>query len=77
MNKKKIGEVTKAGYEGTGQAHQVFNDNMEKELADHIKTLADTFYGISAMKCRELAFEFAQRNNIVIPASWTRNEKAG
>ncbi|KAI4818898.1 hypothetical protein KUCAC02_004189 [Chaenocephalus aceratus] len=50
---------------------------MEKELADHIKTLAAMFHGIGLMKCRELAFEFAQRNSIDMPASWTRDEKAG
>lgn len=35
------------------------------------------FYGISAMKCRELAFEYAQRNGIDIPASWIREKKSG
>ncbi|XP_034077842.1 uncharacterized protein LOC117549854 [Gymnodraco acuticeps] len=77
MDKKKIGEVTKPGYERTAVAKRVFNENMEKELADHIKTLAAMFHGIGVMKCRELAFEFAQRNSIDMPASWTRDEKAG
>ena len=38
MDKKKVGEVTKPGYERTAVAKQVFNENIEKELADHIKT---------------------------------------
>ncbi|KAK0136737.1 Jerky -like [Merluccius polli] len=76
MEKKKR-EVTKTGYQRTGHANQVFNENMETELADNIKALAAMFHGISAMKCRELAFEYAQRNAIDIPASWIREEKAG
>uniref|UniRef100_A0A8C1TU36 HTH psq-type domain-containing protein n=1 Tax=Cyprinus carpio TaxID=7962 RepID=A0A8C1TU36_CYPCA len=75
--KKKIGEVTKTGYKRTGLANQVFKENMETELADHIKALAAMFHGISAMKCHELAFEYAQRNGIDIPASWIREKKEG
>ena len=36
----KIGEVTKPGYERTASANRVLPEEMEKELADHIKTLA-------------------------------------
>lgn len=77
MEKKKIGEVTKPGYERTASANRVLPEQMEKELADHIKTLAAMFHGITALKCRELAFEFGQRNYIDMPSSWTRDEKAG
>lgn len=78
MEKKKIvGKEIRPGYERTGLANQVFDEHMEKELAEHIKALAAMFHGLSPMKCRELAFEYAQRNNIGIPASWIREEKAG
>ncbi len=76
MEKKKI-EVTKTGYKRTGLANQVFKENMETELADHIKALAAMFHSISAMKFRELAFEYARRNGIDIPTSWIREKKAG
>ncbi len=66
MEKKKI-----------GLANQVLRENIETELADHIKALAAMFHGISAMKCRELAFEYARRNGIDIPGSWIREKKAG
>ena len=33
----KIGEVTKPGYERTASANRVLPEEMEKELADHIK----------------------------------------
>ena len=59
MEKKNIGEVTKTGYKRTGLANQVFKEYTETELADHIKALAVMFHGISAMKCCELAFEYA------------------
>uniref|UniRef100_A0A8C2CX87 Transposase n=1 Tax=Cyprinus carpio TaxID=7962 RepID=A0A8C2CX87_CYPCA len=61
--KKKI-EVTKTGYKSI-------------KVYIYIKVLAAMFYGISAMKCRELAFEYAQRNGIDIPASWIREKKSG
>lgn len=78
MEKKKIdGKEIRPGYERTGLANQVFDEHMEKELAEHIKALAAMFHGLSPMKCRELAFEYAQRNDISIPASWIREEKAG
>ncbi|XP_071348746.1 uncharacterized protein [Trachinotus anak] len=77
MDMKELGEVKSTGYKRTGHANQVFNEEIETELADHIKNLAAMFHGLSAMKCRELAFELAQRNDIDVPASWMRGEKAG
>uniref|UniRef100_A0A3Q0RFD0 HTH psq-type domain-containing protein n=1 Tax=Amphilophus citrinellus TaxID=61819 RepID=A0A3Q0RFD0_AMPCI len=78
MEKKKIdGKEIRPGYKRTGLANQIFDEHMEKELAEHIKALAAMFHGLSPMKCRELAFEYAQRNDINIPASWIREEKAG
>ena len=35
------------------------------------------FHDLSAMKCRELAFELTQQNDIDVPASWIREGKAG
>ena len=55
INKKETGEVRKPGFKRTAAAKQVFNETMEKELADRIKTLAAMF-GIGVMKCCELAF---------------------
>ncbi|XP_049618903.1 LOW QUALITY PROTEIN: uncharacterized protein zgc:113274 [Syngnathus scovelli] len=77
MDKKKSRRSNKARYERTAAAKSVFNETMEKELVDHIKTQAAMFHGIDAMKCHELTFEFAQKNHIDMPASWTRDKKAG
>uniref|UniRef100_A0A3B3RVV8 HTH CENPB-type domain-containing protein n=1 Tax=Paramormyrops kingsleyae TaxID=1676925 RepID=A0A3B3RVV8_9TELE len=51
--KKKIDEKEiRPGYKRTGLVNQVFDEHMEKELAEHIKTLAAMFHGLSPMKCR-------------------------
>ena len=48
----------------------VFSPNMEKDLADHVKQLADMFHGLSVNRCCSLAYEFAKRNNLDVPLSW-------
>lgn len=75
MYQKKLGEVTKPGYERMA-VFKVFKKNMAKELADHIKTVAAMFHGIGVKKYCELAFKFAQINNSDMPASWTRDKKS-
>lgn len=45
------------------EAKRILSDGMESELAKHIKNLADQFHGLTTLKCRELAYEFAKRNN--------------
>ena len=54
---------------------EVFTENMEEELADHIMTPAAMFHCLGVMKCHELAFEFALKINNDMPASWTRDKK--
>ncbi|CAB1444404.1 unnamed protein product [Pleuronectes platessa] len=49
---------------------------MEEELAKHLKQLADQFHGLTPVKCRELAFEYAEKNNIPVPANWTEKQCA-
>lgn len=70
-------EVTTVGYSGTAQAKRVFTDDMEQELADHVKKLADQFHGLTPKKCCELAFEFADKNQIPVPDNWRENGFAG
>ena len=66
-----------SGYAAVAKAHYVFPSDLENELGDHIKLLSDMFFGLSLAKCRELAYEFAKKNNIKIPQSWHENGKAG
>ncbi|CAB1439834.1 unnamed protein product [Pleuronectes platessa] len=49
---------------------------MEEELAKHLKQLADQFHGLAPVKCRELAFEYAEKNNIPVLANWTEKQCA-
>ena len=50
---------------------------MEEDLANHIKSLSNMFYGLSTNKCRRLAFEFAVQNNITIPDNWVKKRITG
>ena len=50
---------------------------MEKDLATHIGYLAGMYFGLSLEKCKELAFEYAVKNNVFVPKSWIRCKKAG
>ncbi|XP_076128435.1 uncharacterized protein LOC143109550 [Alosa pseudoharengus] len=50
---------------------------MEEELAKHLKQLAEQFHGLPPVKSRQLAFEYAERNNIPVPDNWTKTQCAG
>lgn len=50
---------------------------MESDLADHIKSLAACYHGLSKDKCKSLAYEFAVSNDVAVPDSWKKNKKAG
>lgn len=77
LKKTEGGRVTAAGYSGTANARMVFSREMEEDLANHVKKLADMFHGLTPKKCCELAFEMAERNNIPVPESWKENRSAG
>ncbi|CAB1428213.1 unnamed protein product [Pleuronectes platessa] len=47
---------------------------MEDELVKHLKQLADQFHGLAPVKCRELAFEYAENNNIPVPVQGSQWE---
>ena len=49
---------------------------MEKDLATHIGYLAGMYFGLSLEKCKELAFEYAVKNYVVVPKSWIKCKKA-
>ncbi len=69
--------VTSAGYEYLSRLKRIFNDRQENDLAEHIKALCDQYYGLSVVKCRCLAYEFATKNNVTMPDNWVRDGKAG
>jgi hypothetical protein len=65
------------GYQAVAVNKAVFPSEMEKDLANHIKLLADMFHGLSIQKCRTLAYQFSLHNKLNIPDSWAKNGKAG
>lgn len=67
----------KLGYEKCSEVRKVFNTEQEDALAQHIRALDDCFHGLSTVKCMTLAFEFANLNEITMPPSWTKNQRAG
>uniref|UniRef100_A0A3B5BEE7 HTH CENPB-type domain-containing protein n=1 Tax=Stegastes partitus TaxID=144197 RepID=A0A3B5BEE7_9TELE len=77
MKKREAKEVKTVGYGGTAEAKRVFSEEVEKELADHTKKLAEQFHGLTPKKCRELALELAERNNIPTPSNWRDKGLAG
>ena len=53
----------------------MFSAKMVSKLADHIKSLADRFHGVSLLKCHQLAYKFAASNKRKIPSNWERDRK--
>ena len=41
------------------------------------RSVVDQYYGLSVVKCRYLAYEFATKNNVNMPDNWAREGKAG
>jgi len=65
------------GYKNCQIKNMIFSSEMETELADHIKTLAEQFHGLTRNKCRALIVEYAVRNEVKIPDSWQNNGMTG
>ena len=77
IKKKQINPTCALGYAALSLQMIIFSPETEKELTKHIVFMADMYFGLSPEKCKELAFEFAMRNNQPIPQSWKDNRKAG
>lgn len=75
--RQKDKENAPTGYQNVAATKQVIPQEMEEDLAKHIKSLADMFHGLSKDRCRILAFEFAVRNKLDMPGNWSRDQKAG
>ena len=55
--------VCPVGYGSTSIKNRIIPPHMEQDLADHITYLAEMYFGLSLEKCKELAYEFALKNN--------------
>ncbi|XP_059925954.1 uncharacterized protein zgc:113274 [Gadus macrocephalus] len=76
MKKKEKREVKSVAWGAVAEAKRIFTDEMEGELAQHLKQLADQFHGLPQVKCRQLAFEYAEKKHIPVPANWTKTQCA-
>ncbi|XP_074040581.1 uncharacterized protein [Leptinotarsa decemlineata] len=56
---------------------KVFSDQMEKMLADYLLHCSKMFYGMTPKKCRQIAYQFAEANDVKVPNSWEENQQAG
>ena len=50
---------------------------MDLSLCSCILTCSKLFYGLTSAAVRRLAYQYALKNKISMPASWTQNEMAG
>lgn len=77
IKKKDKGEVKSVAWGAVAEAKRILTDEMEEELAKHLKQLAEQFHGLPPVKCSQLAFEYAEKNKIPVPANWTKAQSAG
>lgn len=77
MTLKRFMDKPQRGYSITSAAHRVFTDEDEASLASHIKMLDNCFHGLNRDKCRILALDYANANDINTPANWNRDGMAG
>ncbi|BFZ08869.1 hypothetical protein BsWGS_11908 [Bradybaena similaris] len=74
VNKAKNGDTSaKLNY----NIRQVFSDEEENILEDYLKRASLLHFGLSYKSARELAFQFADKNDIPMPPSWRSNKIAG
>lgn len=56
---------------------RVFSDEEEIELADYILTASKHHHGLTTSCTRTLSYQYANKNNKVVPESWNQKQKAG
>ena len=56
---------------------QIFDKEMELSLCSYILTCSKLFYRLTSAEMRQLAYQYAFKNEILMPASWTQNEMTG
>lgn len=65
------------GYRGTAEAQRIFTKELEEELSENIRMLSERIHGVTPKKCRQMAFELAQKYNIPVPNNWGEQRLAG
>ncbi|XP_011859143.1 PREDICTED: uncharacterized protein LOC105556659 [Vollenhovia emeryi] len=58
-------------------SRQIFSEEEEQLLFEYFLTCAELGHGLFSEKARQIAYEFAVRNDKKIPESWRTHQKAG
>jgi hypothetical protein len=61
---------------GYKRPHLVFSDAEESELEEHILAASNMYYGLTTKDVRNLAYQYATKNNVTIPAGWCDEQHA-
>lgn len=56
---------------------QVFSNDMEKTLEKYLVTCSNMYYGLTPKTTRQLAYQYAEKNNLPYPQTWKENKMAG
>lgn len=67
INKKKANKNPQLGYK---PHNKVLPVALEAELAEYLKTLAKTFYGLTPKEARGFAYKYAVANKLTFPNKW-------
>lgn len=57
--------------------HQIFSKDEERELVDYFKKCSAQTYGFSFSMARSFSFQYAKKNKVKVPRSWTIKKEAG
>lgn len=69
--------VSNADFSQHYNSRKVFSEEEEQLLVNYILTCAELGHGLFSEKAREIAYEFAVKNDKNIPESWKTHQKAG
>ena len=56
---------------------QVLSDEMERQFAEYLELACKLNHGLSSIETRKLAYQFAAKNKMRMPETWTKKKIAG
>lgn len=74
---KGIVDLETASLEPNYTVRQIFKPDQEEQLTQYFLKAGRLHYGLSAVRAKQLAYEFANRNSINAPDTWEKNKHAG
>ncbi|KMQ88629.1 tigger transposable element-derived protein 6-like protein [Lasius niger] len=61
---------------GYAKPRKLFNQDQEKELADYVLNCSKIFFALNTIEARHLAYDYAKKNDLVVPQNWDEVKKA-